>query len=195
MPEPFDQTLRATVDRTVRELTDRLSRQLADAARVRTSRWLGGVRAIDAAASLSQALDALLVAASGEAERVAILVGGDALRGWRSHGFGEVDPATLTTTAADLRALPAASESYALAPADESRQPPFARGHGLRLALALEVSVEGKPVAILYADAPPPGPGASAPLWPGALEMLTRHTSRVLETLMVRQAAQLSVSR
>ena len=55
-------------------------------------RLLDGVKALDEATSLSEALDALTTATAAEAGRAAMLVvKGDRILGWRTTGHGELD--------------------------------------------------------------------------------------------------------
>jgi hypothetical protein len=79
-----------------------------------------------------------------------------------------------------------------------SRQPAlpsFARTAGARHAAALPITVGGRVVAVLYADATPVDSPSGASRWPATLEVLARHASRALEAMTVQQATGLSVPR
>jgi hypothetical protein len=70
---------------------------------------------------------------------------------------------------------------------DPDPLPPFASGDGNRVAAAVPVTVGGVVVAVLYGDAPAQGEPRET-RWPGVLEVLARHASRVLEAMTVQQA-------
>ena len=79
-----------------------------------------------------------------------------------------------------------------------SRQPAlpsFAQDAGARHAVALPITVGGRVVAVLYADASPSSAPSAASRWPAALEVLARHASRALEAMTVQQVTGLTPPR
>jgi hypothetical protein len=164
----------------------------------RAERLLASVRALDEAGSLSEALEALAKASAFEAGRaVVLLVRGDQIKGWAQAGFDAELP--------DVRglALPA-GEAALLSEVISSRLPaststsdghagaqppaPLAFTSPDRLGFAAPVIVDGRVVALVYADdaADPERDVPSA--WPERVELLARHASRCLEGLTARQA-------
>lgn len=170
-----------------------------EAAMAGFSRLLDGVRALDAASSLTELLDALTDAAAREAPRAAVLVlKGERVQGWKVRGFGERDdqPKTVDLTLAEAGVI-----GYAVGagrPATTREAPAGAAGPGFaplppdHTGLAVPVVVGGRVVAVVYADsggdaAPPVNVPAS---WPESIEVLARHAARCLETLTVQRAVQ-----
>jgi hypothetical protein len=135
-----------------------------DAAR---ARLLDAVRAIDAAHTLSDILDALVRSAAGEADRAAILLVRDGgYTGWRSIGF---DPAFDRGQSAEL--------------------PPGAS--------VMPIAIGGQAVAVLYAGTQHPelkteNADESAPN--PALEILVRHAARCLESVTAFKAARAALA-
>ena len=164
----------------------------------RAERLLASVRALDAAGSLSEALDVLAAAAQREAGRAAVLlVRGDQLRGWSHAGFAEAtaEARTVTMPLADaglLAAAVAAGAPVSTAQADGSAgaQPPapYTVDGPDRVGVAAPLLVDGRVVAVVYAD----DGGAMArevpSAWPEHVELLARHASRCLEALTARQS-------
>ena len=155
-----------------------------------------GVRAIDAARSLTEILDTLLSAASKDATRVALmLVRGESLRGWRLVGFGFafdaahelVMPLSASGVMGDaVRTRAAASSTNP----GTLTSPPFALPDG-RERIAIPMTLAGQPVSLLYADQGPaddPAREVNA-AWPAILEVLTAHAARTLEALVAFKAA------
>jgi hypothetical protein len=157
---------------------------------------VASLRALDAATSLSEALNALFVAAHRAAGRAAVLVvKGPSLKGWAHQGFG---PAT---TDARLIALPIdaagvfsvaletgearSAASYGAAGAAPVPEP-FTPADAEHAGLAVPVLVDGQAVAVVYADAASGGAQTVPSCWPEHVEMLARHASRCLEALTAR---------
>lgn len=173
----------------------------ADLARL--ERLLDGVRALDAARTLSDVLEAVAVHAAREARRVAVLlVRADRLQGWRAIGFesaGVRDAATIdvdvkeggiVTRAARTGRRAATSDRDAMPAAVATWSPPsFALLPGDRVGLAVPIAVGGHVVAVLYADEGRDEAAAGgADGWPEAVEMLARHAARCLEALTAAKA-------
>ncbi len=153
---------------------------------------LDGIRALDAAASLTGILDALMNAAAADPARAAILLPqGDHFKTWRLRGFGSLDagePAVLPAGDAGIVGDAARTgQTVTSTGAAPSVAPAFARLPRGRSAIALPILISGQAVAVLYADA---GDAADpAALDPAALEIVTRHASRCLESLTATLAA------
>jgi hypothetical protein len=186
-----------------RARTDSHQSELASAAKL-----VDAIRSLDEARTLGEVLDGLAQFAAREVDRAAVLiVKEDGLHGWRMTGFAAA-PAQVKqlVLSLDESGLPGAVvragvgvSRPAVAPASlgdrQPALPPFALDAGIRHALALPVTVDTAVVAVLYADAPRFETPSAASRWPAVLEVLTRHASRVLEALTVRQAAGLSLPR
>ena len=168
--------------------------RVADLARA--DRLLASVRALDDAASLSDALDALAHAAHLEAGRaVVLLVRGDQLRGWAQAGFDDIVPdarmlvlplaeagllAAAVSTGAP--ASPTAADGSPAAPA------PFALDSADRQGIAAPLTVDGRVVAVVYADDGGEARREVPSAWPEHVELLARHASRCFEALTARQS-------
>lgn len=182
---------RSQVEEVQRTMADRLSaltreleesrrdaaarRHDLDAARSESSESLAhlvrGLHAVDEAESLSGVLQKLIDASQPHSNGASVLiVRGDGLREWGSAGFngrtgaGERGTAVATSAANERRQVE--SES----------------------AIAFPVTVGGDVVAVLYAEV---GDALSPQrrIAKDALDALTRHAGRVLETITVQQAA------
>ena len=162
----------------------------------RAERLLGAIRSLDAATTLSEALDALTASAAVEAGRAAVLVvRGTDLRGWAQQGFDDLaDPRGLVLPLANAGLLGeavAAATMTSSAAADGAAGPrppvPFALPAS-SLGIAAPVTVDGRVVAVVYAD-DGAGPREVPSAWPEHIELLARHAARCLESLTARQAA------
>jgi hypothetical protein len=192
----FGETLAAACnDARQQALTDAQANERA-ADLSRAERLLAAVRSLDAAASLSETLEALTTAAAAESGRAAVLVvRGEDFRGWSQSGFPALDdPRALVIPVADAGLLARAASDAALvssAAADGSQatQPPAPFSVPDRaLGVAAPLVVDGRVVAVVYAD---DGGGAEHEVpsaWPEHVELLARHASRCLEALTARQA-------
>lgn len=148
-------------------------------------------RAIDAARSLSEILDALTVSAGRNAARAAlVLVRGTELRTWRSVGLGTADtfPQHIESAGIVRDAVRTLSTASAGATSD-----------GSRLAedtLAVPVIVGGEVVAVVYADQEArdfDSPQTPARSWRTTIELMTRYAARSLEAVTAFRTAQLFV--
>ena len=165
--------------------------RVADLARA--DRLLASVRSLDDASSLSDALDALARAAQLEAGRaVVVLVRGDQLRGWAQAGFDAAVPdvRALTLPLADSGLLATAVSTGAPASsggADQAPAPLTLEGAD-RQGIAAPITVDGRVVAVVYADDGGDATREVPSAWPEHVELLARHASRCLEALTARQS-------
>ena len=163
-------------------------------------RLVEAIRAIDAARSLTEALDALASCAGREAARVAVLlVRGGTLRGWRWIGFGEAldERHDFPVPSADAGVIAEAARTGVAVSADSAAPrsaPAFAELPPGREVLAVPVQMSGQVIAVLYADQ-----GADQTTgnlsWPATLEVLARHAARSLESMTAFRAAQVLTER
>lgn len=151
-------------------------------------RLLAGVRTIDSARSLSDALTALTTAAGTFAPRAAVfVVQGGELQAWRQSGFGDALPANQRVPSTGLLGRAITTVNTVSTKAEPA--PPFAGLAGERLALAVPVTVGGQAVAALYADAGSADEDASS-AWPAAMQLLAAHASTCLAHLTAYRTAQ-----
>jgi hypothetical protein len=177
---------------------DQARLRAADAAVDVARRALDGVKALDAATSLTEVLDALTAAAAAETGRAAMLVvKGDRLIGWRTTGFGAFDsqPRTIEATSdsdALMRAV-ATSRPVVTGSGPASSVPAFAGLDGAdRTGIAVPLLVGGRVVAVVYADRE--GAASDAAASHAVIETAVRHAGRCLEALTVQRAVQARTS-
>jgi len=160
-------------------------------------RLVEAIRAIDAGHSLGEILDALLTHASRETARAAVLlVRGERLRIWKSSGFATaIAPSHELDIPMEQSGLVAESILSGDVAFSESSQsaPRMAHLQDGCACFAAPIVMGGQVVAVLYADNGP-APAADAERrtsrgWPDALEMMTRHAARCLESLTAFSAA------
>ncbi len=154
-------------------------------------RLLDGIRALDSARSLTDALDALLADAARATERAALfLVNGDRLRSWKTVGFPALDahPFESSITGEGLLAQ-AIRTGEAVASSDVGPAPAFAAVPDDRIGLAVPILVGGRAVALLYADNVGTSPEVPA-AWPEVVETLAAHASIVLALLTASRTLQ-----
>ena len=192
------------------ELTERLKADVArSGAEVRaeatalqtaaTDRLVEAIRAIDAAGTLSDILDALVGSALAEVGRVAIfLPQGSTLKGWRLAGFDRpaVDGSDIELAFADGGMIAEAGETGRLIRLDRAGSrdtllPSFAGLPENSRALAVPLVMTDQVFAVLYADEGlgEPPPHAS---WMSTLEVLARHAARALEAITATKLAQIA---
>ncbi len=156
-------------------------------------RVLHAVRSLDAASSLSQALEALSAAVRVDADRVTIfLVRGDVLRTWSHAGFDAMsDDATFELALAEAGCVADAVRSAAVQriAADAPGRPAFAEQvpHGAFVAVPL--AMNGQVIAVLCAEQVHAADGGESLVM--TYELLARHAARVLESLTALRLAQL----
>lgn len=156
------------------------------------ARLVEAIQLIDRARSLSEILDTLVSCAGREAARAAVLLVRDPVtRGWRFIGFDAsfdgassvevpIDAAGIVGEAVRTRTIAAGRGTASV--------PGFAQLPADREAVALPLLLEGKPVAVLYADE---GNGdAARPVRTAILDVLTRHAARALEAITAFRTAQ-----
>ncbi len=190
----FDEQLRQQrADARAEALADaRVAERQSELARA--EQVLAGVRALDAAGSLSETLDALTTAAYAEAGRAAVfVVRGDELRGWAHAGFDEATPEarSLAWPLADAGLLVLAVTEARIVNTSAGGAPvpaPLAFNAPDRIAVAAPVIVDGRVVAVLYVDDVGDAAREVPSAWPEHVELLARHASRCLEALTARQA-------
>jgi len=187
-----------------RDLDDSVARARGDAQRAEvahTARLADAIRTLDRGRSLGDVLDTLGQSAGREVDRAAVLIlRGEALRGWRLTNFAVDSEARALTLSFDAAGVlgtvvrtgrPAAGLFTPAGGPDGAVLPAFARSETSRHALAFPITVGGQVVAVLYGDSPALEATSTTARWPAILEMLGRHSSRVLEAMTVRQAAAL----
>src|SRR5258708_16870489 len=121
------------------------------------------IRDIEGAQTLSQALESLLTHAGAAAGRAAIfLINGDRLKAWKASVIPDIDVQTVDSSivAKDLMAR-AIQTGQATSSSTSLPAPPFARLPADREGLAVPLMIDGRAVAVLYADSgtdmPPEG--------------------------------------
>jgi hypothetical protein len=170
--------------------TEDIRKRLAQAVRLTSA-----FRTLDEATSLSDILEHLVQSACQESGRTAVfLVNGGKLRAWRALGF----PAEQPVVGADF--VPTESDVVGQAVrsgagrqhrnGDATHLPAFAQVDSPLDAVALPVQVGGSVIAVLYADAAR-ADRPEDPEWLDTIDAMTKHASRVLEAMTVRQAAAL----
>lgn len=159
------------------------------------ARLLHAVRALDAATSLSQTLDALAIAARAEAARVAIfLVRGATLRAWSHAGFDAMQgsPAfELPLTDAGIIADAVHSATAHRLGYGGAARPAFADTTPPDPFVAVPLTMNGQVIAVLCAEEA----SGTIDSLTTAFELLARHAARVLESLTALRLAQLTPSR
>jgi len=136
------------------------------------------VRALDAAASLRQTLDAWLEHSAAIAGRAAVfLVDGTRVAPWKTARMPDADVQQMGSTVGAGDLLSRAIETGESASASSALPAPaFARLAADRPAVAVPLIVGGRAVAVLYADAGAADPPAG---WDEAVDLVTRHAAAV----------------
>lgn len=173
--------------------------------RASATRLSQAVRQLDAAQSLGEVLEVLAECGRREVERIAVfIVTAGRLRGHRSSGFAEVPAAASIDLSLDHAGIAGAvvrTGAMVCRPAADvttvnvGLPAPFAEDAGMRDVAALPIVLGGTVVAVVYAEAPASDPAsdpAALHAWSAALDLLTRHASRVLEAMTIRQVTGLS---
>jgi hypothetical protein len=163
-------------------------------------RVLNGVRRLDQASRVIDALDTLAELAGNEAPRVAVLtVEDDRVRGWRFVGFGhtfdearQVDLELGRAGIVGQAVVTGESRSVLSGPngVPTDAEPDFTTLPAGVFALAVPVYVGGQVMAVVYGDDADRRP---APGWRELLEILARHAGHCLEAVTAARAAQLAM--
>jgi hypothetical protein len=185
--------LQATVAREVLQVRSEVAARIgdlqppADESGSSAHHLLRGVRAIDAAPSLTGVLDALVEAIAADGIRVAVvLVRGAYLRPWRDQGFDAL-PRHVAMEDAGPIALAARSRSAVSGwTTPTAAVPAFAAAD--RVCVAVPIALAGESVAVLYADRRASDAALSG--WRATVETLVRHAARTLESMAAFRAAQ-----
>lgn len=167
---------------------------------------LQGMRRLDAAASLTQVLDALVEVDLPTVRIGVFVVSGPTLKGWRGRGFTGPDAVDVRQVTAVLsaqrgllaRAVTSGETTHTRGEAGEPEVEfvPLQRGTS---AIAVPIRVGGRAVGALYADnaaggteAPRESEGGSgaSQSWANVVEILGRHAGRCLEALTAARSSQ-----
>lgn len=154
-------------------------------------RLVAAIRQIDVVRTVPDMLEALLKCATREAARAAILiVRGAELQGWKFVGFGARtdNPTEFRQAVLGAGVIEEAIRSGATASTHgvvRIPAPAFAELPLGRRAVGVPIVIQGRVVAVLYADqgaqVQDPEHPAEGVAWPAALEVMARHASRCLE--------------
>lgn len=166
--------------------TEAAARELTTAQRLVES-----IRQIDAATAVPEMLDLLMRCVLKEAARAAVLiVRGAELHGWKFFGFGArtENPTEFRQAVLGAGVIEEAIRSGASATTFGPVRipaPSFAELPLGRKAIGVPIIIQGRVVAVLYADQGKRADDADHPAegvaWPVAVEIMTRHASRCLE--------------
>jgi hypothetical protein len=172
-------------ERTLREAVERARQETRDEKSAQIARLEHSIRGLDGSRTLVTALEELGRAASREVDRVAVLVlKAGRLQGWRVFGFASNGAGGIDL---DVGAAGIAGDTVRSgAVSTGARLPEFARDAVERHGMAFPITVGWAVVAVLYADAP--RATGDPQRWSGALEVLSRHASKVLEATTLQQA-------
>lgn len=191
--------LTATIDRVVadacareREQASAQARREADAdVDARARRLLDAARALDAAGSLSDVLDALGVALAREAGRSGVfVVRGASFQGWALSGFGSLDaqPGRLDVPIAQAPLVQRAIQTGRTVASSEAEPAPGSDSTTSSLTtggVAVPLVVADRVAAVVYADALT-SDGREATVargWASNVELLARHGARCIAAL------------
>lgn len=165
----------------------------------RSERLVEAIRYLETGRTVPDVLEILLEYATREAARAAILiVHGHELQGWKFVGFGARTD-KLTEFREAILGAGVVEEAVRSGTAASTHgpvripAPAFAELPLGRRAIGVPIVIQGRVVAVLYADQGPEARPADQPCegiaWPAALEVMTRHASRCLEASgVLRQA-------
>ena len=157
-----------------------------------TSGLLEAIRAIDGAASLSDALAASVRGAVLEAPRAALfIVNGGELQEWSVPGVPTVNAGRFSADGPEAGLLSDALRLQEVVTTDNNggpAAPGFASLPSGRLALAVPFVLDGQSVAVLYADEGADGKAPSS--WPEVVQILGHHASACVAYLTAVRTAQ-----
>jgi hypothetical protein len=153
---------------------------------------LAGIRAIDDAVSLSDALAATVRAAALEAPRVVLfIVNGTQLQEWPVAGVRGVNIGSIASGGPDaglLGEVVRRNETMSCGRNGGPPAPAFAALPPNRIAVAIPFVLGGRPVAVLYADEGTDGEGTAG--WQEAVQILGRHAAAYIAYLTAMRSAQ-----
>lgn len=159
---------------------------------INTSGLLEAIRAIDDAASLSDALAASVRGAALEAPRAALfIVNGTELQEWPVPGVPTVHAGPIRVDGREAGVLGEALRRQETVATDDNGGPPapaFAVLPPGRVALAVPLMLGAQPVAVLYADEGAAGQASSS--WQELVQILGRHASAYVAYLTAVRTAQ-----
>ncbi len=172
---------------------DRLEREVRSRkpAGVEAESVLRAMRSIDAARSLSDALTSLVRGAAQHAPRVALfIVNGTRFDEWSASDVAQLSHEPVDFGHSGLLGMAVTRGSRVSVPGDAATAPSFAILADGRAATAVPLVVDGRAVAVLYADE---GASADDPErhgWADAVELLARHAAACLAHLTAVRSLQ-----
>jgi hypothetical protein len=199
-----DQHLAQRVETARREAHQTAERSLVEARAserhaelAQIARLLDSVRRLDAARSLTDALDLLVDVAAKEAPRVAVFMArGARVAGWRGAGLpAGTDVKRMDLSLSDGGLVSRAMRTALAVTTSEAPDPalmttPFGVLPTDAAGMAIALRVGGEPVAVLYADDVAEHRREVPSAWPEAVELLARYAARRLEVLTVSRVSQ-----
>jgi hypothetical protein len=156
------------------------------------SELLISMRAIDGAASLTDALAAAVRGAALESPRAALfIVNGTVLQEWPVEGIPPVDSGPIRADGREagfLSEVLRTGETVTLDGTNGQTAPMFAGLAPGRRAIAVPFLLDGRPVAVLYADEGSDGQPLAS--WLETVQILGRHATSVVASLTALRTAQ-----
>jgi hypothetical protein len=157
-----------------------------------SSELLISLRAIDDATSLTDALSAAVRGAALESPRAALfIVNGAALQEWPVDGVTPVHAGPIRTDGREagfLADVLRTGETVTLDGTNGQTAPMFAGLSAGRRAIAVPFMLDGRPVAVLYADEGSDGQPLAS--WLETVQILGRHATSVVTSLTAVRTAQ-----
>jgi len=142
---------------------------------------VAAVRELDAARTLTQALDALVAHAAVIGRAALFVIDGDRLKSWKGLGIGEADVRSVESSIGGRDLLARAIQTgQAVRTSADLPAPPFARASAQRAAVGVPVMIGGRAVAVLYVDHGEDDPQADVAADFALIEALARHASAVV---------------
>ncbi len=168
------------------------ARQAAESMPRDASSLLISLRAIDEAASLTEVLAAAVRGASLESPRAALfVVNGTTLQEWAVDGVPPVHSGPIRAEGREagfLAEVLRSRETVSIDGTNGQTAPIFARLPPGRRAIAVPFVLDGRPVAVLYADEGSDGQPLAS--WQETVQILGRHASSVVASLTAVRTAQ-----
>ncbi|MFL6280756.1 MAG: GAF domain-containing protein [Vicinamibacterales bacterium] len=168
------------------------ARQAAESMPRDASELLISMRAIDDATSLTDALSAAVRGAALESPRASLfIVNGTVLQEWPVDGVPPVHAGPIRATGGEagfLGEVLRTGETVTLDGTNDQRAPMFAGLPAGRRAIAVPFVLDGRPVAVLYADEGSDGKPLAS--WLETVQILGRHATSVVTSLTAVRTAQ-----